>query len=78
MQSGNNRGKVTLGNKTHGQTKVQSGKRIFNGLPISGYRRWGIKVSGNIKPWTCANAQFRVVPPRVCIIGPIFFIADNR
>ena len=23
----------------------------------------GIEVSGNVKPWTCANAQFRVVPP---------------
>ena len=23
----------------------------------------GIKVSGNVKPWTCANAPFRVVPP---------------
>ena len=63
IQSGNNRGKVTLGNKTHSQTEVQSGKRIINGLPISGYRRLGIEVSGSIKPWTCANAHFRVVPP---------------
>ena len=40
-QSGNHRGKVTLGNKTHSLTEAQRERRIFNELPISGRRRWG-------------------------------------
>ena len=63
IQSGNHRGKTTLGNKTHSQTETQRKEGIFDWLPTFGRRGWGIKETGTVKPWTCANAQFMVVPP---------------
>ena len=40
IQSGNHRGKTTLGNKTHSQIETQRKEGIFDWLPTFGRRGW--------------------------------------